>query len=417
MNYKSISTTILQKELNDPALAIVDLRPSAAFNGWRLQQEARGGHLPAAISFALPWRNSLADGQLEVLLKAKGITAEKKIVLYGCSAEDCKSFAGTLQGLGIANLWILEGGIQRWAADPSLPMERLPRYEKLVYPGWIAAAGRTPGNFKLFEASWNDDENYREAHLPGAYHLDLSQFEDHATYNLVPYPDLIARLQADGITAGETTVIYGKDLLAAFRAAWMLMVAGVKDVRVLDGGFDGWINAGLPVEKGSRNPVPVNHFGTKIPGHPEYHRDIDAVRELTAAPNRLLVCVRSWEEYTGKTSGYHFIQATGRIPGSVWGISGQAAHEMSLYRNPDNSMRSYLEIAAGWRKQGITPDKEITFYCGTGWRASEAFFYGYLMGWPNISVYDGGWHQWSQEKANPIETGNPQTKPRIGGQR
>jgi thiosulfate/3-mercaptopyruvate sulfurtransferase len=44
----------------------------------------------------------------------------------------------------------------------------------------------------------------------------------------------------------------------------------------------------------------------------------------------------------------------------------------------------------------------IAFYCGTGWRASLAFFYAWLMGWEHISVYDGGWFEWSSDPANPV---------------
>src|SRR5712691_10797658 len=68
---------------------------------------------------------------------------------------------------------------------------------------------------------------------------------------------------------------------------------------------------------------------------------------------------------------------------------------MQHYRNVDNTMRAYPEIAANW--------------CGTGWRASETWFYAYLMGWQRIAVYDGGWFEWSQDPANnPIEAGEPQ---------
>jgi thiosulfate/3-mercaptopyruvate sulfurtransferase len=45
---------------------------------------------------------------------------------------------------------------------------------------------------------------------------------------------------------------------------------------------------------------------------------------------------------------------------------------------------------------------QIAFYCGTGWRASLAFFYAWLMGWQRISVYDGGWLEWSSDPANPV---------------
>jgi thiosulfate/3-mercaptopyruvate sulfurtransferase len=64
-------------------------------------------------------------------------------------------------------------------------------------------------------------------------------------------------------------------------------------------------------------------------------------------------------------------------------------------------MTPAAEIAALWRAAGIGPEMRIAFYCGTGWRASLAFFYAWLMGWERISVYDGGWFEWSSDPANP----------------
>jgi thiosulfate/3-mercaptopyruvate sulfurtransferase len=29
------------------------------------------------------------------------------------------------------------------------------------------------------------------------------------------------------------------------------------------------------------------------------------------------------------------------------------------------------------------------------------------MGWPRVSVYDGGWFEWSNDPENPFETGVP----------
>ncbi|WP_227625940.1 rhodanese-like domain-containing protein [Geofilum rubicundum] len=49
----------------------------------------------------------------------------------------------------------------------------------------------------------------------------------------------------------------------------------------------------------------------------------------------------------------------------------------------------------------------MAFYCGTGWRGSEAWFNAWLMGWPKVSVYDGGWFEWSADPANSYETGVP----------
>ena len=65
-------------------------------------------------------------------------------------------------------------------------------------------------------------------------------------------------------------------------------------------------------------------------------------------------------------------------------------------------MRSAAEIERMWNEAGIYRGMHIAFYCGTGWRASLAFFYAWLMGWEHISVYDGGWMEWSSNAANPV---------------
>ena len=64
-------------------------------------------------------------------------------------------------------------------------------------------------------------------------------------------------------------------------------------------------------------------------------------------------------------------------------------------RNADGTMKPALDIAAFWAEQGVHPGLALAFYCGTGWRASLAFYYAWLMGWERISVYDGGWFEWS----------------------
>ena len=51
----TISTEELHDRLSDPDLTIVDVRPIAAYNGWRLQGEARGGHIPGATAFPSAW--------------------------------------------------------------------------------------------------------------------------------------------------------------------------------------------------------------------------------------------------------------------------------------------------------------------------------------------------------------------------
>ena len=427
-----ISTAELRRRLADPMLTIVDVRPLAAYNGWRLNGEARGGHIPGAVAFPGAWLGSVDDEELERLLDSKEIAPGREVVLYGDRPEDVEAFRSWLSELGHEDVRTYQHGFAEWAADETLPVERLPNYDRLVHTDWLRQLldGERPeaaptDRFLLFHVNFGVPEEYEEDHLPGALYLDTNQLENSEDWNRRSAQELEAALRSLGITNDTTVILYGRDTeghanekwpgrragqIAATRAALILHYAGVDDIRLLDGGYDAWVQAGNPLETARREPVPVPSFGVHIPLRPEVIVDIDEAKQILADPDAAaLVSVRTWREHVGKVSGYNYIRPAGRIAGDVWGNCGTDAYHMQHYRNVDNTMRAYPEIAANWEEAGITGDKWVAFYCGTGWRASETWFYAYLMGWQRIAVYDGGWFEWSQDPINnPIETGEPQ---------
>jgi thiosulfate/3-mercaptopyruvate sulfurtransferase len=187
-----------------------------------------------------------------------------------------------------------------------------------------------------------------------------------------------------------------------------MMYAGVKDVRILNGGFQSWLDAGYGISYEDKKKKQIKEFGVSIPAHPELAVDTPQAKEILRSDDAELVCVRSRAEYIGEVSGYNYIEAKGRIPGAVFADCGSDAYHMENYRNLDLTTREYSEITEIWTKSGITSDKHLAFYCGTGWRGSEAWFNAWLMGWPRVSVYDGGWFEWSNDPNNPYETGMPE---------
>ncbi|MDX1615119.1 MAG: rhodanese-like domain-containing protein [Candidatus Promineifilaceae bacterium] len=425
-----ITTAELAQALDDPTMALVDIRPIAAYNGWRLADEARGGHIPGAAACPLSWTAALPAADLRAMLVAKGVTPDKRVIIYGYTDEDSEAVAERLLAAGYDDVRVYGPGLAAWAADPQRPMERLARYQKLIHPAWLAQllAGEQPEQYdgrpyRLFHVSYDLAEEYEQGHIPGAVHLDTLALESPQSWNRRSAEELGQALREHGIRHDQTVVLYGRDAdpnmshaqpgrragqIAATRAAAILMYAGVADVRLLDGGLDAWLAAGLPLEKGRVQPQAVADFGATIPGRPEFMVDLDEAKALLGdRVGSALVSIRSWREYVGDTSGYHYIRPRGRIAGAIWGNCGTDAYHMQHYRNPDNTMRAYPEIVANWQSAGITADKRVAFYCGTGWRASEAYFYAYLLGWERVAVYDGGWFEWSADENNPIEYGEP----------
>ena len=427
----TVSVADLRARLDDPGTVVVDARPIAAYNGWRRHGEARGGHVPGAVALPWSWLPSLDDAEAERQLRAKGILGAATVVVYGDGSADASVLATRIRAEGHADVRVLEPGWPAWAAEPSLPLERLPRFDRLVDPDWLQAVldGDRPeaapaGPALLFHVNFGVPEEYADGHLPGAVYLDTNRLEDPADWNRRSAGELEATLLALGIGHDTTVVLYGRDTegdanekwpgrragqIAATRAALILRYAGVDDVRILDGGYDRWVRAGHPIEAVTREPSPVPSFGVAIPRRPELIVDIAEAKAILADPaHAALVSVRTWREQIGAVSGYNYIGPAGRISGDVWGNCGSDAYHMQHYRTVDNTMRAYPEIAANWAAAGITPDKHVAFYCGTGWRASETWFYAYLMGWPRVAVYDGGWFEWSRDPAaNPIEVGVP----------
>lgn len=424
---KDISTNQLSDFFKKSESIVIDIRSIAAYNGWSLNGEQRGGHIPGAKSIPLQWTEYM--DWVEVL-EEKNILTNKPVVIYGYK-DDSHHMAGHLAKLGYENLQVYNNFLDGWATNTDLPLEQLPKFRHLVYPGWIKQLidGEKPprydnDDFVICHSHYDHIEDYHKGHIPGAIPVDTNSLEATQTWNRRSPGELKRALENYGIRHDTTVVIYGRfsspkydeekfpgksaGHLGALRCAAIMLYASVEDIRILNGGITSWETAGYELSTEPAESEPVEDFGIDIPARPGYIIDTPEAKEFLAADDCELVSIRSWEEFIGNRSGYHYIEQKGRIPGAIFGNCGSDAYHMENYRNFDHTMREFQEVARTWKEGGITPDKHIAFYCGTGWRGSEAFINAWLMDWPNISVYDGGWYEWCSDSDNPIETGNPE---------
>ena len=280
----------------------------------------------------------------------------------------------------------------------------LVRARQLVTPAQLAAA---PAHWRVLEVGCGEAALYAAGHIAGAAYLDTGALETAPLWNKVDDAALLAVLLAHGVTADSTVLVYGRGQLAPARAAQLMLYAGVRDVRLLDGGLAAWQRAGGALTCELPAPAPAACFGAPFPGRPDYLIDSAAAARLRLRADGVLASIRNWDEHAGLTSGYSYIVARGEIAGARWGRAGRDGdvYSMSDYHDDDGCMRAPAAIAGMWRAEGIGAEHAVAFFCGTGWRASLAFFYAWLMGWERISVYDGGWGEWSRDSANPVQCG------------
>ena len=414
---KTIATKELQYKLSDDSWVVVDTRINDAFNGWKLDEVERGGHIKGAVDFSANWLtvdSKDKEKTLDKALETKGIEKDKNIVLYDANGKDAKEVANYLSEKGYKNLYTYN--VADWAKDESLPMESYENYEMIV-PATIVndiLDGKKPETFenskniKIVEASWGEEsEAYSKGHVPTSVHINTDTVEPPPQWMLASDEELAKFANDYGFTKDDTVIVTAPDVMASYRVAVVLRYIGINDVRVLNGGNNAWTSAGYELETKSNKPVAGNDFGATIPANPDLIDTQAELKEMLKDSNNVLVDNRSWDEYIGKISGYSYHDKKGRIPGAVYGYAGTSATTLEDYRNIDNTMRNAAEIKALWKDAGIDTNKHLMFMCGSGWRAAEVLTYANVMGFDNTSLYSDGWIGWSNDTSNPTETGEP----------
>lgn len=223
----TISTSELHRHLSDPEQTIVDVRPLPAFNGWRLAGEVRGGHIPGAVAFLSTRLTMVDDAAVVRLLRAKNVVASREIVLYGYGFGDVVPVQRKLTELGHTAVGVYEDGWSTWAADPGLPVDRLPNYERLVYPDWVrqllagdrpeAAPSTTP---LLFHVNFGVPQEYQESHLPEAHYLDTNLLESSTDWNRRAPEQLEDAVRRLGIAHDTPVILYGRDTEGEANEKW-----------------------------------------------------------------------------------------------------------------------------------------------------------------------------------------------------
>lgn len=285
-----------------------------------------------------------------------------------------------------------------------------------VTPDWVQSV--IDGNqeesedYVILEVSWGEEEDsptYSEGHIPGAVHMNTDKVESEEFWNYRTPKEFEELAKEYGITKDTTVIVYSDKgtTSADDRVALGLLWAGVENVKALDGGLESWNKTDYPLEEKSNEPKATDKdFGVKIPAHPEYILSIDEVIEkLENDDNFKLVSIRSKDEFLGKTSGYSYIERAGEPKGAIWGYDT----DDGSYTNEDGTTID-IDVLEGYLKESdASMENELSFYCGTGWRAAIPFLMAYENGYTNITLFDGGWFQWQMDENLPVQLGDPKT--------
>ncbi|WP_203136130.1 sulfurtransferase [Microbacterium sp. JZ31] len=258
------------------------------------------------------------------------------------------------------------------------------------------------GEVTLLDVRWTlaDPEGGRPAylagHIPGAVfvdlHHELADPSRPATEGRHPLPSVEAlqrSARAWGVFTDRPVVVYDATSgMAAARAWWLLRHAGVRDVRVLDGGLQAW--------KGELETGPVE----AEPGDIELHYGalpVLTVDDAAAFPRvGTLVDARAGERYRGESEPID--PRAGHIPGAVSAPTTDNLDAGGGFLEPGS-------IRARFEDLGIDLRAPVAVYCGSGVTAAHTLLALAAAG-VDGALYPGSWSQWSNLEGRPVATGS-----------
>ena len=276
----------------------------------------------------------------------------------------------------------------------------VPTTNVLVTTDWLAGHLDDPA---VVVAEVDEDPDlYEDGHIPGAVKLHWKHDLQHALVrDVVPKEQFERLLEERGISNDTTVVLYGdKNNWFAAYAYWYLKVYGHRDVRLLDGGRQKWIDEGRGMTLELPTPAAASYTAPELDESIRVRRD-DVLAGL-GDPAIALVDVRSPQEYAGELispPGYEQEGASraGHIPGA------RSVPWATAVRD-DGTFRNAAELRELYESQGITPDREIRAYCRIGERSAHTWFVlRELLGYEHVRNYDGSWTEWGNLVDVPIE--------------
>jgi thiosulfate/3-mercaptopyruvate sulfurtransferase len=248
-----------------------------------------------------------------------------------------------------------------------------------------------------------DTKAYDEGHVPGALAWAWNtQLCDTVRRDILSKEQFEELMSSSGVGADTTLVIYGdnNNWFAAW-ALWQAKIYGHRDVRLMNGGRKKWLAEGR--ELATETPrVPRTNYRAKD-ADLSLRAFLPQVREAFSHRSASLVDVRSPQEFTGEILAPHGLPETcqrgGHVPGARSIPWGKACNDDGTFKPADALRQLY-------GAEGVDGSKPVIAYCRIGERSSHTWFVlKYLLGFDNVTNYDGSWTEWGNLVGVPVERG------------
>lgn len=400
-NFLKLKKKSFNKAIKNKKWIFIDIRARDNYNGWKLNSEKYSGHIKRAIN--IPFINFESDFE-DMRKKSKKELSSKinPIVICHSNLTELLSIINYLKINDYKTIYTLDMRNLKYCHINSLCYYK--NYKILVPPKFTIV-----NNFKIFHVGFGDEkETSSKGHIKNSIYINTDELEPPPNWVIGSKETLIAVCKKYNINSTDKIIVTAWNQMASFRVATILLYIGVKDVRVLNGGLSYYSTLGFPLSTEKTSVVSNNNINIGIFNPKRMIISTNKLKRLLKRKNFTLIDNRTWLEHIGVVSGYSYHKERARIPGAVYGYAGYSGSQsLDYYRNVDGTMKSKDSIKVLWKRSNIKMTNNLAFMCGSGWRASEVYFYAKVLGYKNISIYSDGFITWSKNPDNPTITGIP----------
>lgn len=246
-------------------------------------------------------------------------------------------------------------------------------------------------------------EEYTEGHIPGSINLPILMpvsgwiVSGELLMELPPLDDLVDMLSEAGISKDSKIVLISGNSLApeppfvlanATRVFATLHYVGIKEVTILNGGINTWVEEGLALEAEPTVRTPTNFEAS---ADPDLFVSTDYVE--ASIGHKIIIDTRDANVYSGEIVE-PWASKAGHIPTAL------SMPAVDVW-NKDDSFKSVKELKVLFKAaigDNVSKNEEIIIYCGVGGYTSTGYFVVHtLLGYTNVKLYDGSAQAWVLE--------------------
>jgi thiosulfate/3-mercaptopyruvate sulfurtransferase len=184
--------------------------------------------------------------------------------------------------------------------------------------------------------------------------------------------------------------VVGDAVNESARVWWLLRYWGCADVKLVNGGWAGYVAADGPVSTDAVKPSPTT---VTLTPRPERLATKSQLLDALKGQPPQIVDARSKDEFCGTAET---AKRNGSIPGAVH-LEWTEALDPKTKR-----FKSPAELRALLTERHIDVNRPAVTYCQSGGRAAAVAFTLELMGGKQVGNYYRSWAEWGNDPNTPI---------------